>query len=74
VTGPDNMADEPNQVEINEVKTDVVITEGVGPLSKADVQRLVSLVLEQVRRQQDMNSEREKDTSISNRVYPPHVR
>lgn len=68
------MADEPNQVEINEVKTDVVITEGVGPLSKADVQRLVSLVLEQVRRQQDMNSEREKDTSISNRVYPPHVR
>ncbi|HEY1758763.1 MAG TPA: hypothetical protein VGG72_25550 [Bryobacteraceae bacterium] len=74
MTGPDNMADEPNQVEINEVKTDVVITEGVGPLSKADVQRLVSLVLEQVRRQQDMNSEREKDTSISNRVYPPHVR
>ena len=42
------MADEPNQVEINEVRTDVVITEGVGPLSKADVQRLVSLVLEQV--------------------------
>lgn len=68
------MPDEPNQVEINEVRTDVVITEGVGPLSKADVQRLVSLVLEQVQRQQAMNKQKENDTSISNRVYPPHVR
>ncbi len=68
------MANEPNQVEINEVRTDVVITEGVGPLSKADVQRLVSLVLEQVQQQQSMDSQREKDTSITNRVYPPHVR
>ena len=32
------MADEPNRVEIGEVRTDVVITEGVGPLSRADVQ------------------------------------
>jgi hypothetical protein len=68
------MTDEPNQVQINEVRTDVVITEGIGPLSKGDVQRLVSLVLEQVSHQQDKNKEREKDTSISNRVYPPHVR
>ncbi|HTB15630.1 MAG TPA: hypothetical protein VK752_28865 [Bryobacteraceae bacterium] len=68
------MADEPNQVAINEVRTDVVVTEGVGPLSRADVQRLVSLVLEQVRREQDLNSQRQKDTSIDNRVYPPHVR
>jgi hypothetical protein len=68
------VADEPNQVAINEVRTDVVVTEGVGPLSRADVQRLVSLVLEQVRREQDLNSQRQKDTSIDNRVYPPHVR
>jgi hypothetical protein len=68
------MADEPNQVEIGEVKTDVVITEGVGPLSRADVQRLVSLVLEHVRHEQDKNEQRQKDTGINNRVYPPHVR
>jgi hypothetical protein len=68
------MADEPNRVDIGEVRTDVVITEGVGPLSRADVQRLVSLVLAQVRHEQDMNGQREKDTAIDNRVYPPHVR
>jgi hypothetical protein len=68
------MADEPNRVEIGEVKTDMVITEGVGPLSRADVQKLVSLVLEQVRHEQNMNSQRQQDTAIDNRVYPPHVR
>jgi rRNA maturation endonuclease Nob1 len=68
------MADEPNRVEINEVRTDVVITEGVGPLSRADVQRLVSLVLEHVRREQEMSVQRANDTSIENRVFPPHVR
>ncbi len=45
--------DEPNQVEIGKVQTDVVVTEGVGPLSRADVQRIVSLVLEHVRNEQD---------------------
>ena len=67
------MPDGPNQVEIGEVKTDVIVTEGVGPLSKADVQRLVSLVLEHVRHEQDKNAQRDKDTGISNRVFPPHV-
>jgi hypothetical protein len=67
------MADEPNQVEIGEVKTDVVITEGVGPLSRADVQRLVSLVLEHLRHEQHMNAQREKDTGITNRVSPPYA-
>jgi hypothetical protein len=66
--------DEPNQVEIGSVHTDVVVTEGVGPLSRADVQRIVSLVLEHVRNEQDRNEQREKDTGISNRVFPPHVR
>jgi hypothetical protein len=68
------MPDEPNQVEIGEVRTDVVVTEGIGPLSRADVQRIVSLVLEHVRTEQDRNEQREKDTAITNRVYPPHVR
>jgi hypothetical protein len=65
------MADEPNRVEINEVRTDIVVTEGVGPLSRADVQRLVSLVMEQLRHEQDMNAQRSRDTAIENQVYPP---
>jgi hypothetical protein len=67
------MPDKPNQVEIQEVRTDVVITEGVGPLSRSDVQRLVTLVLEQVRMEQQRSAQRESDTSIENRVFPPHV-
>jgi hypothetical protein len=68
------MPDGPNQVEIGEVKTEVVITEGVGPLSRADVQRLVSLVLEHVKHEQDRNEQRQKDTGITNQVFPPAVR
>jgi hypothetical protein len=68
------MSDEPNQVSIGEVKTDVVITEGVGPLSRADVQKVVSLVLEHIQHEQDRNAQREKDTGITNRLFPPAVR
>jgi hypothetical protein len=64
------MTDEPNRVEINGVRTDVVVTEGVGPLSKADVQRLVSLVLDHLRQEQDRNSSRNNATAIENRVFP----
>lgn len=67
------MADEPSQVQIGEVRTDVVVTDGVGPLSKSDVQRIVTLVLEHVRKERDSNEQREKDTGITNRVFPPHV-
>ncbi len=50
--------DEPNQVQIQEVSTDVVVSEGVGSLSAADVRKLVSLVLEQLQHQQEMKSQR----------------
>ena len=65
--------DEPNQVGIGEVKTDIVVTEGIGPLSRADVQKVVSLVLEHLRHEQDKNEQREKDTGITNRTFPPAV-
>lgn len=64
------MTDEPNRVEIHDVRTDVVVTEGVGPLSKGDVQRLVSLVLEHLRQEQDRNASRDNATTIENRVFP----
>lgn len=68
------MADVPGQVEIGQVQTDIVVTEGVGPLSKADVQQLVSLILERLRHEQDVNAQRAKDTAIENQVYPPQER
>lgn len=67
------MPDEPKQVEVGQVKTDIVITEGIGPLSRADVQQLVSLVLEQIRHEQDRAVQREKETTITNGVSPVHV-
>ena len=68
------MADMPGQVEIGEVHTDIIVTEGVGPLSKADVQQLVSLIMERMGHEQAMNAQRTKDTAIQNQVYPPQER
>ncbi|MBV9759631.1 MAG: hypothetical protein JO340_03615 [Acidobacteriaceae bacterium] len=68
------MRNEPNQVLIDQVKTDVVITEGIGPLSRADVQQLVSVVLQHIRHEQDRNAQRERDTTITNAVFPSHIR
>jgi hypothetical protein len=68
------MGKQPNQVEIQDVRTDMLVTEGIGPLSRADVQRIVSLVLDQVRREQRIGEQKQNDTEITNRVYPPHVR
>jgi hypothetical protein len=65
------MSDTPSQVEIQHVQTDIVVTEGVGPLSKADVTQLVSIVLQQLRQERDMDAQRAKDTKIENQVYPP---
>jgi rRNA maturation endonuclease Nob1 len=66
--------EEPNQVEIREVHTDIVVTENVGTLSKEDVQKVLALALQHLRNEQELNAQREKDTAITNRVYPPHVR
>ncbi|HKE25409.1 MAG TPA: hypothetical protein VKB88_23785 [Bryobacteraceae bacterium] len=68
------MHEPPNQIHIQDVRTDVIVTEGIGPLSQADMRRLVALVLEHVQQQQEANAQRKEDTAIANRVDPPHVR
>jgi len=73
-TGGEFMADMPNQVEVNHVQTEIIVTDGVGPLSKADVRQLVTLVLDNLRHEQDLNEQRTKDTTIENQVYPPQER
>lgn len=73
-TGGEFMADMPRQVEVNHVQTEIIVTDGVGPLSKADVRQLVTLVLENLRHEQDLNEQRTKDTTIENQVFPPQER
>ena len=61
-------------VKINEVVTDLEITEGIGALSPEEVRRLVKLVLEQVHMEHDRAEQRKKDTKITDRAYHPDVR
>jgi hypothetical protein len=60
-------------VRINEVATEIQLTEGVGPLSAEQVKKLVALVLAQVKHEQDQNSQRQKDTTIRDQAYVPRV-
>jgi hypothetical protein len=60
-------------IRINEVVTDIVITEGVGSLTPDEVKRLVALVLAQVRADQDRTAQRQRDTTIRDRAYMPRI-
>ena len=60
-------------VRINEVVTDIEVTEGIGPLSAADVKRIVAIVLAQVKIEQDRHADRAKDTTIRDRAYQPRI-
>jgi hypothetical protein len=61
-------------VRINEVITEINVTEGVGPLSALEVKRIVALVLEQVQREQHRLEERARDTRIHDRAFRPDAR
>jgi hypothetical protein len=56
-------------VRIGEVVTELTVTEGVGPLSPEDVRKIVTLVLEQLRQEQDRAQQRERDTGLHDRAY-----
>jgi polyhydroxyalkanoate synthesis regulator phasin len=56
-------------VKIGEVSTELVVTEGVGSLTPEEVKRLVTIVLEQVRQEQERAAQRQRDTSINDRVF-----
>ncbi len=56
-------------VHIDEVATELVISEGIGALGAEDVRRLVALVLEQVRHERDTAMQRERDTAVRDRAF-----
>jgi hypothetical protein len=60
-------------VRINEVVTDISVTEGVGALSADEVKRIVTIVMAQVRAEQDRIAQRAKDTTIRDRAYQPRI-
>lgn len=60
-------------VRINEVVTEIAVTEGVGPLSAEDVKRIVAIVMAQVKTEQDRLAQRAKDTNIRDRAYQPRI-
>lgn len=68
------MAQESPDVRINEFVTDLEITEGVGPLSAAELKKIVALVLEHVRNEQYRSEQRSRDTQINDRVFQPNAR
>jgi hypothetical protein len=61
-------------VRIGEVSTELTVTEAVGPLAPEDVKRLVALVIEQVRQEQDRAALRARDTAITDRAFRPGAR
>jgi hypothetical protein len=54
---------------INEVTTDLIVTEPVGTLSPEDVRRIVAIVLDHIRDEKRRNEQRERDTHITDRAY-----
>ena len=58
---------------INEVATDLVVTEAVGSLSPEELKKIIALVMEHVRRERDRADQHERDTRIRDRAYRSDV-
>jgi hypothetical protein len=58
---------------INEVSTELVVTESVGSLKPEEVKKIVAIVLEHVRQEQHRSAQHKRDTAINNRAYQSDV-
>ena len=58
-----------SDVRIGEVVTEIVVTEGIGPLGAEEVKALVALVLDHVRHEQHRQNEQSRDTGLRDRVF-----
>jgi hypothetical protein len=56
-------------VRIDEVQTELEITDSVGPLSAAEIKKLVALVMEQLRAERDRDERRRRDDTIHDHAY-----
>jgi hypothetical protein len=60
-------------IHINEVHTELQIAEGVGTLGPAEVQKLVMLVIAQLKSQQHLDELRKRDNRLQNGAYVADV-
>jgi hypothetical protein len=60
-----------SDVRVGEVLTEVVVTDGIGPLGPQEVRALVALVLEHVRQDQRRQEDQQRDTRMRDRAFQP---
>lgn len=58
-----------SDVHIDEVHTDLEITESVGALGPAELKKIVSLVMEHLKTQKHHQELRERDDRLQNSAY-----
>jgi hypothetical protein len=56
-------------VEIDEVMTDLIVTDPHGALSREEMRNIIQTVLQHVRAEQHNARQREKDTGVRDRAY-----
>ena len=56
-------------VQINEVQTNLEITESVGALAPSEVKKLVALVIEHLKNQRDHEDRRRRDDTVTDHAY-----
>ena len=56
-------------VQIHEVHTEMEITDSVGPLSPAEIKKLVALVITQIKEQEHRDELRGRDNRLQNSAY-----
>jgi hypothetical protein len=60
-------------VYINEVHTDLQVSEGVGSLGPDEVRKLVALVMAQLKAQQHNEALAERDNRLQGSAYVPDI-
>jgi len=58
-------------VHINEVRTDLEITESSGAWGPAEMKRVVAMVMEHLRAQQQHEERRREDDAVTDHAYSP---
>jgi hypothetical protein len=60
-------------VQIDEVHTDLVITDSMGPLSPEDLKKLLKYVMEHIRSMNEHAERKRDDDGVQDRNYYPDV-
>jgi hypothetical protein len=58
---------------INEVSTELVVTESAGSRNPEEVKKIIAIVLEHIRQEQLRTAQQKRDTAINDRAYQSDV-